>query len=126
VQELGGDRDYEVKRTPSTPLGQGWAHVVCMDQRVCCCGEWQVTGILCVDAMAVFRHVEEYFLEYILDRQVLEFFHYETPLQLVCKNICAVIIDSLVGDGNTKPPKVGKKQPGCMRGCSIFSLMYSV
>ena len=99
-----GDNDIATG-PPALLTGQRRTHVLKPDRHWCSCGMWQEYRYPCVHACAYFRMWKDCELEDVLQSEVDDYYSFSTLHGLYERNIVPVVMDSIIFDGKTKPPR---------------------
>jgi hypothetical protein len=109
VVENCGVRPADSNETPgAAPLqsGQQSTHILRPGRHWCSSGMWQEYLYPCVHACAYFRKLIECDFQYVLQREVDNYYLHSSVHGRFTRNIVPDVLDSLSFDGKPKPPLV--------------------
>lgn len=85
-------------------------HIINLDTKMCTCGVWQDTELLCVHIMCYYRSVEGLSFKEVLELPHSPYYSYNTLGKLYKDNIKPVIVHQLESDNETLPPPLNNKR----------------
>jgi hypothetical protein len=112
VEQRGSGRMFTVFRTSERNPENTTCYTIDILDKRCDCGEWQLYGIPCVDAVAYYRVKKNMLLQEILELYVDKHYTYEHEKQLLKNNIIPVCMDRISFDGTTMPPVQHRRSAG--------------
>ena len=97
--------NFLIQRADNTLLERNQVQQIWTQQQMCTCGRWQEYAIPCIDAMAYFRfHCKISFTE-VLQKHVAKYHTYMAEHEILRYNVNPVILDQLIKDETTLPPR---------------------
>lgn len=112
-KEFGEKEHYfRITRNLAGEGDVGISHNLDVKKKTCTCGKWQDNEFPCVDALVYLRQYCDQSFKQILNFHVSKYYTYENQNAMVVYNCIVPIIDTLKSDEETKPPLIGKRQPG--------------